>query len=366
LWIICRYKVYLKTLFTYLFVFVNSFLFSQIGGTKAFSFLDLPVPARANALGGAAIAIWDRDVNLGYSNPALLNPSCTKQLGFNVVNFVSDLSYGNFSYANQFKKHGTFAAGIQFFNYGKFDGRNEYDVETGVFKAADYSLNISYAKTLNKDSTLSLGVSLKTIYSNYNIYSAFGNAVDVGLTYHTKKQFVVSILAKNYGRQWKSFSENTVKEDLPSDFQIGISKKVSKAPFRLILLYDQLLKWDLTYVNPQDPPSNIDPFTNQPIVKTTKQIRNDKISKGLDKFGRHLVFGTEMILGKNFMIRVAYNYRKGKEMALPDVKKANGLSLGFGLKVYKFHLDYAFSKYALTGNSHTFGITTNLAYFNKK
>ncbi|MBI3521289.1 MAG: type IX secretion system protein PorQ [Bacteroidetes bacterium] len=355
----------MKKVLSYLLVFVAGSAFTQIGGTKTFSFLDLPVPARSNALGGASIAIWDKDVNLGYANPALLNPNNSKQLSFNVVKFVSDLSYGNFLYAHQLKKYGTLGVGLQFFNYGKFDGRDEYDVGTGVFNAADYSLNMSFAKTLTKDSSLSLGVALKTIYSHYDIYNSFGNVVDVGLTYHNKKQFTASIVAKNYGRQWKPYSENGPKENLPKNVQIAFSKKIPKAPFRVIFQYDQLLKWDLTYVNPQDQSSDIDPFTNKPIVKTDKQKRNDKMKAGLDKFGRHLTIGTEIILGKNFMIRVAYNFRKGKEMALPDVKKANGLSLGFGLKVYKFHLDYAYSKYALTGNSHTFGITTNLNYFKK-
>lgn len=356
----------LKLLITYFLLIVSLTGFSQIGGIKTFQFLDLPVPARSNALGGASIAIWDKDVNLGYSNPALYNPNCTKQLAFNYVNFVADLNYGNFSYAHHLKKQGSIAAGLQFFNYGKFDGRNEYDIELGTFKAADYSFNIAYAKTLNKDSTLSLGVALKTIYSYYDIYSSFASAVDLGLTYHTKNQLVVSLVAKNYGKQWKAFSDNAIKEELPKDFQIGFSKKIAKAPFRVIFQYDQLLKWDLTYVNPQDASTTIDPFTNKPIVKTSKQIRNDKIKSGLDKFGRHLVIGTEAILGKNFTLQIAYNFRKGKELALPDVKKANGLSLGFGLKVYKFHFNYAFSKFAFTGNSHTFGITTNLAYFNHK
>jgi opacity protein-like surface antigen len=112
--------------------------------------------------------------------------------------------------------------------------------------------------------------------------------------------------------------------------------------------------------------STIDPFTNKPIVKTDKQKRSDKIKSGVDKFGRHLTLGAEFLLSKNFTVRVSYNFKKGKELALPDVKKANGLSIGFGFKVSKFHLDYAFSKYALTGNSNTFGITTNLNYFNKK
>ncbi len=338
---------------------------AQIGGNKTFSFLDLPVPARSNALGGATTAIWDKDVNLGYSNPALLNPDCHKQLSFNYVNFVSDVNYGNFLYAHQLKKHGTFGAGLQYFNYGKFDGRTEFDVETGNFKAADYSLNLSFAKTLNQDSTLSLGVSLKTIYSHYDIYSSFGSAVDVGLTYHNKKQLVISLLARNYGRQWKAFSENGPKETLPQNVVLGLSKKISKAPFRVIVQYDQLLKWDLTYVDPQKATSDIDPFTNKPIVKTKKQIRNDKVKTGLDKFGRHLVLGTEILFGKNFTVRLAYNFRKGLEMALPDVKKANGLSVGFGLKVFKFHLDYAYSKYALTGNSHTIGLMVGFNDFKK-
>ena len=356
----------MKKVLSYFLVLCSTLSFAQIGGTKTFSFLDLPIPARSNALGGATTAIWDKDVNLGYSNPALLNPSCSKQLGFNYTNFVADLNYGNFMYAHQLKKYGTFAAGLQYFNYGKFDGRSEYDIELGNFNAADYSLNLSFAKTVNKDSTLSIGVALKTLYSHYDIYSSYGSAVDVGLTYHDKKNLVISLLAKNYGKQWKTFSKNGQPEALPQNVVIGISKKVAKAPFRIILQYDQLLKWDLTYVNPQTATSDIDPFTNKPIVKTKKQIRNDKVKTGLDKFGRHLILGTEVLIGKNIIIRVAYNFRRGKEMALPDVKKVNGLSLGFGFKVYKFHLDYAYSKYALTGNAHTIGITTNFGDFNKK
>lgn len=356
----------MKKIAIYIFViFVNS-TFAQIGGTKVFRFLDLQMPARSAALGGATNAIWDDDVNLSYNNPALLNPSMTKQLAFNYVNYVADLNYGNFMYAHQIKKHFTFGAGLQYFNYGKFDGRDEFDEQTGTFKAADYSLNLSIAKPLNADSTLSLGATLKTIYSHYESYYSLGSAVDVGLTYHNKKNLTLTLLAKNYGKQWRTYSGTGDKEKLPSDFQIGISKKVAKAPFRLILLYDQLLKWDLTYVNPQAQNDNIDPFTNKPIVKTKKEIRNDNFRKGLDKFGRHIVIGTEIVLTKNFNIRIAYNFKTGKEMALPDKKSASGLSLGFGLKIYKFHLNYGFSKYALTGNAHTFGITTNFNYFSKK
>ena len=162
----------MKKIVTYLLVLSSTTGFAQIGGTNTFSFLDLPTAARSTALGGASTAIWDKDVNLGYANPALLNPNSSNQLSFNYTNFVADLNYGNFMYARQFKKHGTFGVGLQYFNYGKFDGRDEYNVEQGNFKAADYSLNLSFAKTINKDSTLSLGVALKTLYSHYDIYSS--------------------------------------------------------------------------------------------------------------------------------------------------------------------------------------------------
>ena len=220
----------MKKIITYIFALSSVLSFAQIGGKSTYSFLDLPIPARSSALGGATTAIWDKDVNLGFSNPALLNPSNSKQLGFNYTNIVSDVNYGNFIYAHQLKNYGTFAGSLNYFNYGKFDGRDEYNVEQGSFKAADYAFNVSFAKTINKDSTLSLGVALKTLYSHYDIYSSFGSAIDVGLTYHNKKQLVISLLAKNYGRQWKTFSENGPKETLPQNVVIGISKKVAKAP----------------------------------------------------------------------------------------------------------------------------------------
>lgn len=356
----------MKICFTYLLASISIISSAQIGGSKIFRFLDLAVPARSAALGGASIAIWDDDVNLMYANPALLNPNSSKQLALNYVNYVADMNFGNIAYAHQIKKHGTIGVGLQFFSYGKFDGRDEYDLETSTYKAADYSFNVSYARPISKDSSLSIGVALKTIYSHYETYSSFANAADLGLTYHDKKNFTVSLVAKNYGRQWKSFSETGPKETLPFDMQLGLSKKVSKAPFRLLLQYDQLLKWDLTYNDPLAEENQIDPFTNKPIVKTKKQLRNEKIKKGIDKFGRHITLGTEVVFTKNFNVRIAYNFRTGKEMALPDRKVANGLSLGLGLKVYKFHLNYAFSKYALSGNTHTIGITTNFRYFAKK
>lgn len=340
-------------------------LCAQLAGIYPYEFLRLNIPARANALGGTSMAIWDNDINLANGNPAAINSGMHKQLTFNHVNFVSDLKYGQFGYAHKLKKMGTLSYGLQYFSYGKFDGRDEYDEETGNFKASDYVFNIAIGKPINKDSSLNIGVALKTIYTQYDIYKSIGNAIDVGLTYHNKKNFVVSLLAKNYGRQWRTFNYVNTQNKLPFDIQIGISKKVAKAPFRVLVVYDELLNWNLNYTSPLSENISNDPFSNEQQVKTEKEIRKEKRQESIGKFAKHLTFGTEILLTKNFNIRLGYNYRKSSEMALPERRVINGFSAGFSMKISKFHFNYAYSKFALNGNSHTFGVTTNLNYFNK-
>ena len=58
----------MKKIGIYIFVIFVNTTFAQIGGTKVFRFLDLQIPARSAALGGATNAIWDDDVNLSYKD----------------------------------------------------------------------------------------------------------------------------------------------------------------------------------------------------------------------------------------------------------------------------------------------------------
>lgn len=71
--------------------------------------------ARAAALGGSSMSIWGDDVNLIYSNPALLNATMSKQVSLNYSNYVGDLNFGYAAYAHNLKKYGNVGGGIQFF-----------------------------------------------------------------------------------------------------------------------------------------------------------------------------------------------------------------------------------------------------------
>lgn len=333
---------------------------AQIGGTKTYRFLDIPMTARSAALGGNNMSIWGEDINLLYNNPALLNPAMVKQVAFNYSNYVSDINFFSLAYAHNLKNYGTAAISLQKFSYGEFEGYDELGEKTNNFKANDNSINLSFAKPL-ADSMFNIGITLKTILSQYDVYNSVGNAIDFGITYHTKKNLVVSLVAKNVGFMWKSYSNNGEKEALPQTVQFGMSKKIAKAPFRLFFVYDQLLKWNLNYVSPVDTTGKNSTLNSSEVKTDSTGFQRFKLRAGkyTDNFMRHVVVGTEIVITKNFNLRIAYNYRRQKEMTLPERRGANGFSFGFGMRVKRFGFAYSFSKMAFPGNSHILGLTFN-------
>jgi hypothetical protein len=338
----------------YIFLFFSSFSIAQIGGQSVFSFLQVPVPARTAALGGSTIGLKDDDISLVLQNPAALNKTMSNKLQMSYINYVADINFINLQYARSFDSIGHFGIALQNVNYGKFIENDEYGLQQGTFTANDYNLTLSYGNEL--DSVLSWGINLKTIFSKFYVYSSYGNAIDAGITYKNKKRdFVIALLLSNYGYQWKSYSGNQLEKITPI-INVGISKKLSKAPIRFLFNYENVNKWDLTYVDPTSSSSTIDPFTGE-------EIKTSKFRTTSDKLFRHFLFGAELSAGKNFQIRMGYNYRRRKEMQLPDNGGMVGISLGFGVRIKKIYVNYAFTKYHTAGNTSHISISTNLSSF---
>ncbi|MBK9284604.1 MAG: type IX secretion system protein PorQ [Sphingobacteriaceae bacterium] len=334
-------------------------VFPQVGGTKSYRFLDIPMTARAAALGGSNMCIWGDDINLIYSNPALLNPSMSKQVTFNYSNYIGDLNFGYLAYGHDLKKYGTIGGGIQFFNYGKLQGYDEFGEKTNQFKANDYNIGLNYAKSL-EDSSFNIGIAFKTLISQYDVYRSFGNAIDFGITYHHDNGLTLSLLAKNIGWIYKSYSNLLPKkEPLPQNVQLGLSYKLSKAPFRMFVIYDQLNKWNQRYISPVDTAGKTSPFNSEEVPKDSSKWQkfSKRFSAGGDNFLRHITIGTEIVITKNFMVRIAYNHRRQREMILPERRGVNGLSLGFGFRIKKMGFAYSFTKMAFPGNSSIFSFT---------
>lgn len=332
---------------------------AQIGGNNTYEFLNLPISARVSALGGNLISVKDNDLNVSLINPSLLSDSMSNNIALSYINYFADINYGYVAYAKHFNNIGNFSAGIHYLDYGKFIRADEVGNTDGTFGASEMSLNLAYAKSI-LDTNLTVGVTLKTIYSQLENYSSWGSAIDLGATYvRPAHGFAAAVVVKNMGRQWKPYVEGN-REKLPFEIQIGISKKPKHVPFRFSLVYENLEKWDLTYIDPANPPLTEDPLTGEPIKQNKGKIWGDK-------FMRHMVIGGEFIITKNFFLRAGYNYQRRKELKIPEKRGAAGFSFGFGFRIYKFHISYGRAVYHLAGPSNNFSVSMDLnSFYSKK
>ncbi len=328
---------------------------AQMGGNNVFEFLNLPVSARVSALGGNLISTHDNDLNVALNNPALLTDSMDNNVILSYVNYFADVNYYYGGYAKSFKDKGIVSAGIQYLDYGRFTRTDEFGNQYENFGASDMSINLSYANSVF-DSNLFVGATLKTIYSQMDTYYSWGSAMDLGAVYTgLSGRFAIAYVVKNIGRQWKPYTEGNY-EKLPFEMQIGITHKPKHIPFRFSLTYENLEKWDLTYVDPNNPTPTRDPLTGKPIEQNKFKTFGDKLM-------RHFVIGGEFMLTKNFFLRGGYNYQRRKELKIPERRGMTGFSFGFGLKVYKFHISYARAVYHLAGASNNFSIAFDINNF---
>jgi hypothetical protein len=328
-------------------------LWSQKGGESTYSFLGLTNSARVAALGGEAISIRDDDINLVFHNPALLTPGMHHHLTLNYVNYFAGVNFGYAAFSHHRDGVGSFAGGIHYVNYGTFQQTDELGEIQGSFRASEYALNLVYARSL-LDSMLNVGVNLKPIYSSFERYQSFGLALDLGVHYTFQRSLTsVGFVAKNMGAQLSTYT--SVREKLPFEMQLGVTQALAHAPFRFSVIYQNLERWDLTY---EDPGADDNVLGEEPETS------------GFDVFGdqlmRHLVFGVEFLLGEHFHVDLGYNYKRRKEMTIPDHPGLVGFSFGFGLRISKFHIAYGRSSYHMAGGTNHFSLTTNLGDFYRK
>jgi hypothetical protein len=351
----------MSKILTFFFFLSISSCFAQIGGSSTYDFLDLSNSARSTSLGGAVISIHDNDLNLAVINPALLDSTLDNQLALNYTKYLPDvnINYGFAAFAKHFKNIGTFDANIQYVNYGKFKETDAAGNDLGTFTASDYAFNVGYGRPLGKPDSnraFSIGANAKFIYSELYTYISTGAAVDLGLNFYSAKHnFSASILVRDEGRQFRTYYSGNY-EPLPAEILAGISFKPKHAPFRLTLTGTHLEVWDLTYIDPANPPQTTDPLTGQPIVQNKYKIFGDKLA-------RHLLCGLEVLLTKNFNLRFGYDYERRQELMVDSKKGLIGMSAGFGFKIYKFQFNYGHAAYHIAGGSNTFSITTNLSDF---
>ena len=343
--------------FTGFIFFINLIYFtaySQEGGSGVYSFLDIPASSRVAAMGGTFITVKDNDPNAALQAPSLLNSSMDNSLTLSGVSFVDGVKFGDVGFVRDVGKFGTYMASMHYASYGEFHETDEFGNINGSFHASDYSLTLSGGYQFNPK--FSFGAAFKTIYSDYYIYNSLGAAIDLSATYDdTLNHITTTFVIRNAGIQFKNYVTNN-NEPIPAEAIIGISKRLIHTPLRFNLTYRHLEKFDLSYYDPNNL-GDVDPLTGEPQVKTINFW---------NKLSRHFIIGTEILLSKNFHLRVAYNFQRRKEMIIETRPGLVGFSMGVGLKVSKFIISYGRANFHIAGGANHFSITTNLSEFGKK
>ncbi|MGA9638035.1 type IX secretion system protein PorQ [Flavobacterium sp.] len=336
----------LKKHLVFLSLFFCSLSYAQIGGKSVYQFLNLVTSPRQAALGGKTVTIYDEDVNQGIFNPASINPEMDNHLSINYGNYFGEVTYGTASYAYTYDRHlQTFHAGVNYINYGTFEGYDENGQQTNSFTGSEIALSGGYAYNVPYTS-LYLGANAKLISSNLETYSSFGGAIDFGAIYIDEKNDINWGLAiRNIGTQFTTYSG--ISEPLPLEIILGVSQELEHVPIRWHLTLENLQQWNVSFSNPVQAESSIDGTSTE-----------EKISF-LGNAIRHVIVGAELFPKRAFNLRASYNFRRAQELKILEQRNFSGFSVGFGLRMNKLKFDYSYSRYTLAGNTSLFGLTIN-------
>jgi hypothetical protein len=304
----------------FLVVAIACILHPQDRGT--YSFLRNEVGARAAGLNGSFVSMTN-DPNILFYNPGALTTISGSRGSAGFLKQLLDVNGGYLSYARPVEGVGTVAAGIIYMDYGTFTQTDESMNTLGTFGARDLALVVGFGHSI--DELTSVGVNLKLIYSSIADFHSAGVALDAGVLYQIPSENITlgaSVLT--LGKQINAYGGT--KEPLPLDVKIGITKRPQHLPVLLNFDFHRL---------------------------------TDTQNKLLDHLSA-FSFGAEFLMSESVRLRLGYNNQQRKELKLGTSAGLAGMSLGGGLLLGEYIVDYAFNSYGKIGSLHRISVGISL------
>lgn len=344
----------LKNFLIVLFSLLSFKGISQTGGEYVFPFLDLTYNARNAGLGGLFITGDGKDLNMGVSNPALLNAKMHHAIGFNQALLAGGINHGMVTYAHSFEDIGTGMAHLRYVSYGKMDRMDELGNNLGSFSAGDFILGVGLGHEISP--VLRVGATTNVIWSQLESYSSLGVSVDFSGVYNSvSERTTVTAVVKNIGAQLTTYTTNN-RSPLTINPMVAIAHKLAHAPFRLSIVAHSLNRWDLSYNDPNTIPK-IDPLTNEEIPLPSAGFG--------EKLGRHFIYQVEVLAGETLRIRGAFDYNRRRDFVVQNRPAMAGFSFGLGLNFQRFSLDYGLIVFSSAGFNNLLSLTTNFDKWKK-
>ena len=340
-------------------VFFSELAYSQVGGFGVFKFMNLSPSARMTAMGDHIVSIYDDDVNMALENPSLLNKSMANHISLSHKFHFAGIKSGYASYAFNLKKWDIpFHVGVQYVSYGEEDMTDLYGDKIGNVDGGEYAFVLGASKEVYE--RLRVGLNTKFITSRLGQYNSTGLSMDLAATYFISgKNVTVGFVIKNLGLQLTKYGDE--REYSQRNVLLGVTKRLEHLPFRLTITAHHLNRWNLLYDDPNG--------ENNILLGSESPQERSAISLWSDNFFRHLSFGGEFLLGKNggpFRLRFGYNVMRAKEMGVNPYRSFAGFSFGFGFKIKRFRIDYAYSIQHLIGGKMHITLSANLSKSKKR
>lgn len=320
-------------LFLSLFCLWGISLSAQSDVSTIFRFLDVTPNANASALGGNHTGLFEGDYSSFHINPAYLYGSVNGQVSATFVNLLADSKMGFTNGTFQINENNQIGLGIRFLGYGDFKTLDKDGNELGDFNAIDISFSGAYATKIATN--WSGGVALDLIHSSYEQYKSSALAVSGGIYYkNIEEHFSFGAAVRNLGTQLSTYAG--IREPLPLDVSLGISKKPENFPAELSFTLRRLNDWDMRIVGETKPPGFF------------------------DNAFRHVIFGGKFDFGDDFHVRLGYNRYLHEQNKTKENFDFAGVGIGVGFTVKELIIDISRNSYSETGGVVQLSIKTTL------
>ncbi len=335
--------------FILVFLLIPNVIFAQSGGAHSFQFFNIQVSPKVVSLGGSGLSLpKNNDVSLSRLAPSLLNENMNNNFVFAYSDYFSDINILSFSFARKIDNLGFTSLNVQTINYGLLYYTDEFGNVLGEFSAIDQLFSLSIAKKIS--SFFTLGMSLNFLNSKYSNYSSSAFSSNISSTYLNNNNFCMTLLVKNFGRQLKKYN---ISENLPTQIDIALSKKLKYLPFTYHISYNNLQNFDISS------PYKLSNRFNYNNVNLLSQ--KESFAK---TFLRHFIIGGELRpFNKGLFLRSGFNFQRRFDMSLSSFPSFVGFSFGLGVEIVGFVFDYSRSSYHISGITNNFSITTNINKF---
>jgi hypothetical protein len=303
----------MKKVLIFLFC-ISATVFTQ----STYKFMNVDVSPRAAALGGSFTSAND-DADVIFYNPAGISYLTSFPVSFSYTKYLVDINFASLAASKEIPGIGRVAAGIKYVNYGTFTGADELGNRTGDFGAGEVDFEVAYANFL--DENFSYGVGAGFVYSKISEYSSTGFTFNTGLNYSIPSERInIAVSMMHAGSQFSQYID--AKENLPLDLSVGLSKRLLYIPLKFYL--------DFHHLN----------------------IESGSLGNRLSKF----TFGGEFGLGKALKLRLGFDNEKRNELKIGNFAGLAGFSVGLGLVVKGYNVNYGYSSWGQIGGLHRFGV----------